>query len=349
VTKALAADIDVRVGAFHLQVALSVEPGETVAIVGPNGAGKTTLLRALAGLHPIDGGCIDLGGTVLDDVTTFVPVERRPIGVVFQDYLLFPHLSAIDNVAFGLRSRGVATSVARERAHAWLARVGLEASAHAKPGELSGGQAQRVALARALAVDPALLLLDEPLAALDATTRVETRRDLRRHLRAHDGVRVLVTHDPLDAAALADRIVVLERGRVVQQGTLADLTARPRSRYVADLVGVNLLSGSAVTGHVEVGGVELVVADPVEGDVMLAIPPRAVTLARTKPQGTARNVWPGVIDGIDRAGDRARVRVRGMVTIVAEVTDAAAVDLQLTDGTEVWVAVKATEIDVYAG
>jgi molybdate transport system ATP-binding protein len=215
---------------------------------------------------------------------------------------------------------------------------------------LSGGQQQRVALARALVTEPRLLLLDEPLAALDATTRVDTRRDLRDHLRAHDGVRLVITHDPLDAAALADLIVVIEDGRVVQQGTLAEITARPRSRYVADLVGVNLLPGRAVpgTGSVDVGGIELTIADRVDGDVLLAIPPRAITLSRVRPEGTARNVWLGVIDGVDHAADRARVRVRGPVTIVAEVTDAAARDLDLIDGTEVWIAGKATEIEVSA-
>jgi molybdate transport system ATP-binding protein len=350
VSTGLHATIDVRVGQFRLDVALAVAPGETVAVVGPNGAGKTTLLRALAGLVPIDAGRIQLAGTVLDDTTAgmFTPVEERSIGVVFQDYLLFPHLSAVDNVAFGLRSRGTATAAANEQARAWLERVGLAAHLKAKPRQLSGGQAQRVALARALATGPTMLLLDEPLAALDATTRVETRRHLRLHLQAHDGVRIVITHDPLDAAALADRIVVLEGGRIVQAGTLAEITARPRSRYVADLVGVNLLAGHATGGHVDVGNLELMLADRVDGEVLLAIPPRAVTLSRTRPEGTARNVWQGVINGIERSGDRARLRVRGPVTIVAEVTDAAAADLHLADGDEVWVAVKATEIDVSA-
>ena len=344
----LEADVDVRAGDFHLHVTLAVTPGETVAVVGPNGAGKTTLLRSLAGLLPIQSGRIELSGSVLDEPAAgaFLPVEERSIGVVFQDYLLFPHLHALDNVAFGLRSRGTPATAAIDQARGWLRRVGLEGCDTARPRELSGGQAQRVALARALATDPAMLLLDEPLSALDATTRVDIRRDLRRHLQAHAGVRVVITHDPLDAAALADRIVVLEAGRLVQQGTLAEITARPRSRYVADLVGTNLLGGRAVSGRVDAGGVELVVADRVDGHVLLSIPPRAVTLSRSRPESTARNVWPGVIDGIDRSGDRTRVRVLGPVTIVAEVTDAAAADLHLTEGTDVWVAVKATEVAV---
>jgi molybdate transport system ATP-binding protein len=346
--RGLCAEVDVGVGDFRLDLSFTVEPGETIAVVGPNGAGKTTLLRALAGLLPIDTGRIALADHVLDDTASgaFVPVEERSIGVVFQDYLLFPHLSALDNVAFGLRSRGTSSPRARERARGWLTRVGLGNHLEAKPRQLSGGQAQRVALARALAIEPTMLLLDEPLAALDATTRVETRRDLRRHLAAHDGVRIVITHDPLDAAALADRILVLEGGRLVQQGTLAGITARPRSRYVADLVGVNLFAGRARGNHVDVEGLELTVADLVEGDVLLSVAPRAVTLSRVRPQGTARNVWPGIIDGVEPIGDRTRVRVRGAVTVVAEVTDLAARDLQLTDGVEVWVAVKATEIDV---
>lgn len=343
----LDADFDVRVGDFHLQMGLVVARGETVAVVGPNGAGKTTLLRALAGLLPIDAGRMTLGGEILDDTTTgvFTPVEKRSIGVVFQDYLLFPHLNALDNVAFGLRSRGMAAPAANEVARGWLERVGLGAQGKAKPRQLSGGQAQRVALARALATNPTLLLLDEPLSALDATTRVETRRELRTHLRAHEGVRIVITHDPLDAAALSDRIVVLEEGRTVQQGTLAEIAARPRSRYVADLVGVNLLEGLARDGQVDVGGLVLTLADRLNGAVLLAIPPRAVTLSLTEPSGTARNVWPGVVDSIDHAGNRARVRVNGPVTIVAEVTDAAASQLRLGDGVEVWLAVKATEIE----
>lgn len=240
----LTAAVDVTVGSFRLEVALDVAAGETVAVVGPNGAGKTTLLRALAGLLPIDAGRVTLADLVLDDPATgeFVPVEERPIGVVFQDHLLFPHLSALDNVAFGVRARGAAPAAANDRARRWLSRVGLGDHAKVKPGQLSGGQAQRVALARALATEPTLLLLDEPLAALDATTRVDTRRQLRQHLQAHDGVRLVITHDPLDAAALADRIVVVEAGRIVQRGTLAELTAHPGSRYVADLVGLTRLA-----------------------------------------------------------------------------------------------------------
>ena len=343
----LVASVGVAVGEFRVDVDLAVAPGETVAVVGPNGAGKSTLLRALAGLLALDGGRITLDGATLDDPVsdTFLQPEVRPIGVVFQDHLLFPHLSALDNVAFGLRSRGLSRADARRQASAWLDRVGLADHARRRPHQLSGGQAQRVALARALATDPTMLLLDEPLSALDATTRVETRRDLRRHLGDHPGVRVVVTHDPLDAAALADRIAVLEGGRIVQEGTLDDLTARPRSPYVADLVGVNLLTGRATDGRVDIGGTIVQVAGSIDGDVLLAIPPRAVTLSLQRPEGSARNVWFGTVESVDGGGDRARVRVVGPVTLVAEVTAAAVDQLGLRVGAGVWVAVKATEID----
>jgi molybdate transport system ATP-binding protein len=213
---------------------------------------------------------------------------------------------------------------------------------------LSGGQAQRVALARALISEPRLLLLDEPLAALDATTRASTRRDLRRHLADYDGVRVIVTHDPIDAAALADRLVVLESGRVVQTGTSAEISAHPRSPYVADLVGVNLLRGRGQQDRVVVSAeAALTVAGAVDGDLLAVIHPRAVTLHREAPEGSARNVWQGRVANVDRETDRVRVEVSGPVPIVAEITHGALDDLGLTDGSPVWVSVKATEIAVF--
>ena len=261
----LRAEVDVRLPDLHLQLDLRVDDGEVVALLGPNGAGKTTALRAIAGLRPLDAGRIELDGRVLDEPAagTFVPPEQRSVGVVFQDHLLFPHLTALENVAFGLRARGVRRREARAAAQAWLDRMGLADVAGARPRTLSGGEAQRVALARALAVEPRLLLLDEPLAALDAGTRVRVRADLRRHLAAFPGGRLLVTHDPLDAIVLADRLVILERGRVTQTGTPAEVTARPASRYVAQLVGINLLFGTAAgerTVRLDTGG-ELTLAD----------------------------------------------------------------------------------------
>ncbi|HET7653756.1 MAG TPA: ABC transporter ATP-binding protein [Acidimicrobiales bacterium] len=343
-TNALHAEVAVRIGLLDLDVVLDVGPGEAVSVVGPNGAGKTTLLRAIAGLQPIDRGRVVVDGV---DITA-TAIERRRIGVVFQDHVLFPHLSALDNVAFGPRSTGVRRGDARRRAREWLARVGLDDHGDHRPDQLSGGQSQRVALARALATEPRLLLLDEPLAALDASTRTDTRRALRRDLAASGVARVLVTHDPVDAAALADRIVVLEAGRVVQQGAPADIAARPRSRYVADLVGVNLLRGTGQAGHLVLdGGAALVVPDADAGDVLAVVHPRSVSLFRERPEGTPRNVWQGTITSVDDEGDRVRVDVAGAVPIVAEVTPAAVRDLALAPGAAVWVSVKATEIAAY--
>ena len=346
----LEARVELILGQLHLEVDLAVASGELVVLLGPNGAGKTTLLRALAGLVPLDRGRVVLDGRVLEDAEggEWVPTEHRPIGFVFQDYLLFPHLSALENVAFGLRARGLPKAEARRRAAAWLERVGLAAHAASRPRALSGGQAQRVALARAMAGDPRLLLLDEPLAALDAATRTEVRRDLRRHLASFEGTRLLVTHDPLEAIALADRLVVLEEGKVTQTGTPAEVSGHPRSRYVAELVGVNLYRGQADGRSVRLaGGGTVVAADINYGEVFAAVHPHAVALHRRVPEGTPRNVWAGTADGVEVVGDRVRVQVTGPVPIVAEVTPTAAAELRLADGGQVWASVKATEVTVY--
>jgi len=332
-------------------VTLRVEPGEVAVLLGPNGAGKTTVLRALAGLLPLADGRVVLDGQLLDDTARRirVPVELRPVGVVFQEYLLFPHLSVLENVAFGLRSRGMRRAPARRAAGAWLERLGLRSLEDTRPGTLSGGQQQRVALARALATGPRMLLLDEPLSALDVSVRAEVRRDLRRHLREFPGVNLLVTHDPLEAIALADRLIVLEGGRVLQAGTPAEVTGHPRSPYVADLVGVNLLRGKALGDVVEVdGGGRLEVVGAGNGEVFAVVPPRSVSLWRSQPIGSPRNVWAGRARGLDLLGDRVRVRVEGRPSLVAEVTPAAVAELGLVDGADVWVSIKATDVRVYS-
>ncbi len=337
-------------GRFRLDVDIAAGAGETVAILGPNGAGKSTLFRCLAGLLPIDDGRVGLDGAVLDEpaTETFVVPEQRAVAVVFQDYLLFPNLSALENVAFGLRARGVAKADARTEAGAWLERVGLADHAAHRPRALSGGQAQRVALARALATGPRLLLLDEPLAALDVGTRAELRRDLRRHLTTFDGVRLLVTHDPIDAYALADRVVIVEAGEIVQVGTLGDVSAHPRSRYVADLVGVNLLAGTGSNGAITTPtGGRIVPSHPVHGAAFAVIPPHAVAIFRAPPEGSPRNVWEVTVADVDRQADRVRVRLSGAVPLIAEITPAALDDLVLQPGDVAWAAVKATEITAY--
>lgn len=242
-TGGLSADVSVSRAGFDLALQLDVPDGTVTAIVGPNGAGKSTALRALAGLLRPDRARVSVAGRILDDTEAglSVPPARRGIGVVFQDYLLFPHLDALENVAFGPRAHGTSRPEAEAIARRWLDRLGMGALAASLPGALSGGQAQRVALARALALEPDLLLLDEPLSALDAGTRLEVRRDLSRHLREYGGATVLVTHDIVDALALADHLLVLEHGRVVQEGVPADVARAPRTDYVARLVGLNLL------------------------------------------------------------------------------------------------------------
>ncbi|MFD0584696.1 ABC transporter ATP-binding protein [Dactylosporangium darangshiense] len=345
----LDAHLVVERGSFRLDARLGIAAGEVVALLGPNGAGKTTALRALAGLAALTDGHIALDGRDLDRPETrlWTPPENRPIGVVFQDYLLFPHLSALDNVAFGPRRHGRDRRAARVEALAWLDRVGLADHARRKPRQLSGGQAQRVALARALAVQPRLLLLDEPLAALDAGTRADTRAELQRHLTDHPGATLLVTHDPLDALVLADRLVILEGGAVVQEGDAAEITARPRTEYVARLVGLNLYRGRADGHAVDVGGVALTTADALQGEAFVAFPPAAVALHPARPDGSPRNAWPATIAGIQRHGDNLRIQLTGALSVAADVTPAAAAHLQLTPGREVWVAVKAAETRAY--
>ncbi|MEV0717183.1 ABC transporter ATP-binding protein [Asanoa sp. NPDC050611] len=346
--------VDARIvvdrGTFRLDIDLRIDAGEVVALLGPNGAGKTTALRALAGLVPLTDGHITLRDRRLDDARArrWVPAEHRPIGVVFQDYLLFPHLSALENVAFGPRSHGTGRREARTVAAAWLDRVGLADHVRRKPRQLSGGQAQRVALARALAVEPELLLLDEPLAALDARTRLDTRAELHRHLAAHPGATLLVTHDPLDALVLADRLVILEGGRVVQEGDAAEITAQPRTDYVARLVGLNLYRGRATGGSVEVaGGLTLMTTDAVDGDAFVAFSPIAVAVHVDRPTGSPRNTWPATITAVQRHGDNLRLQLDGPIAAAADITPAAAAQLELTPGRHVWAAVKATETRAY--
>jgi molybdate transport system ATP-binding protein len=353
----LAVEAVVEVGEFVIEIQFEVERGETLALVGPNGAGKSTVLRSIAGLHPIASGRVAFGERVWDDPAddVFVTARDRRVGAVFQSYLLFDHLSALDNVAFGLRAGRVGKHQARTASQAALDRLGVGAIAHQMPVALSGGQAQRVALARALVLQPGVVLLDEPLAALDATSRGAVRHDLPRWLsetRSGDGAppaRVVVTHDPVDAHALADRVVVLESGRVTQTGTLADLAARPRSTFVADLMGTNVLHGVLRGSVFEIGaGTELIVGahEAADGAAVAAIRPNAISLHRTQPEGSPRNVWETRIAGIDRSNDRVRVRLGAPFEMVVEVTEAGLRALRVDVDDPVWASVKASEISV---
>ncbi|SDC52146.1 ABC transporter ATP-binding protein [Actinokineospora iranica] len=346
----LDADLRITRDAFALDIRLTVRPGEVVALLGPNGAGKTTAVRALAGLDHLSAGHVRVGDHVWDrPPKVFVPAERRAVGVVFQDYLLFNHLSALENVAFGPRARGVPRARARTQARAWLATVGLAEHAGARPRTLSGGQAQRVALARALVTQPDLLLLDEPLAALDASTRLHIRAELGRHLRDYPGRTLLVTHDPLDAMVLADRLVIIEAGRVVQEGPPTEVARRPRTDYIAHLVGLNLHKGTADGTTVALdGGGALIVAEPAAGPVHVAFPPSAVGLYPRRPAGSPRNTWPVTVAGLEQHAHTVRVHLAGSPSVLADVTPAVVAELRLAPGTQLWAVLKATEIQTYA-
>lgn len=345
----LVADMAVERDAFRLELPVDISGGHVVALLGPNGAGKSTALRALAGLTPLTSGSITLAGRDLDrpDTGVWVPPHERGIGVMFQDYLLFGHLSVLDNVAFGPRRRGMSRADARAVAAGWLDRVGLADKASARPSQLSGGQAQRVALARALAVDPRLLLLDEPLAALDAGTKADTRAALSRHLEAYRGATMLVTHDPLDALILADHLVIVEGGTLVQSGSVAQVTAMPQTEYVARLVGLNLLRGTGSGTAVRIDDFVVHTAEPVTGPACVAIAPASIALYQQRPQGSPRNTWPARIETVHRHGDQLRVALSGPVPISADITQAAAAQLHLAAGTEVWASVKASETHAY--
>ncbi len=347
----LSAKLALQLGTLDLEVDIDVKPGELLALLGPNGAGKSTVLRCLAGLTPIDAGRIAVDHTVVDEpaTDTFVEPEDRPIGFVFQNYVLFETMTVLENVAYGLRARKTPKVEARRVAREWIDRVGLTEYADQRPRSLSGGQAQRAALARALATNPRLLLLDEPLAALDVGTRSSVRRDLRRHLATFEGMRILVTHDPVDAYALADRVAILDAGRIVQVGTLAEVTAHPRSRYVADLVGVNLVTGVVTNGVLTTDtGAHVVIADALSGRSFAVIRPHSISLVREPFAGSsARNTWSGTIADIDRLGDRVRVGIDGQLPLVAEITVAALEALDLRPGDDIHATVKATDIEVY--
>lgn len=311
---------DLRV-ADRVEAAFTAEPGEVLAVIGPNGAGKSSLLHAIAGLVDVAGEA-RLGGT---DLLT-LPVRERRVGLVFQGQLLFPHLSAVDNVAFGLRSRGEGRGRADALARDWLERFGIADLAGRKPRELSGGQAQRVAIARALATDPDVLLLDEPFTGLDVSVQMALRIELGRHLRDFTGIALLVTHDAIDALTLADRVLVLDDGRVAQVGAPAEVAAEPRTPHVARLVGLNLVT---------------------DGDEMLAFTPDAVVVSLNEPEGSTRLRWHGPIATVAPHGDAVRLLVHASPDLLADLTPEAATELGLVPGRQVWLSTKATAVSRY--
>ena len=348
----LRADVRIRLGDLDLRAAVNAEPGQVVAVLGPNGAGKSTLLRSLAGLQPLTGGALVVAGRCWDEPGRLprpVPARHREVGLVLADPLLFPHLSVLENVAFGPRARGSSRPAARARARLELDHVGLAHLADARPRELSSGQAQRVSVARALAADPQLLLLDEPMAALDVATRSRMRAGLADRLSGYAGVTVVVTHDPLDALSLADQLVFLESGAIVQAGTPADVVSCPRDPYVAQVVGLNLLAGTATgSSRVALPGGSIVVGEaPSAGPVWVTFPPSAVAVHRTRPDGSPRNVWQLEVEALHLEGQRTRVTLAGSPGLVAEVTPAAVEALRLAPGQHVYASVKATEVSAY--
>jgi molybdate transport system ATP-binding protein len=345
--------LDAQVTQRDVDVSLEVADGETVAVLGPNGAGKSTLLAVAAGLLRPDTGHVVLDGVELTGPGVWVAPHARRIALLAQDPLLFPHLSSLDNVAFGPRSRGVRRRAAREQARSWLEEVGVAELADRPPGELSGGQAQRVAVARALAADPRLLLLDEPMAALDVAVRPALRQSLRRVLA--DRTVVLVTHDVLDALLLADRVVVVDAGRVVESGPTTDVLTRPRSAFTARIAGLNMVRGAwrdgAVAGPdgIEVKGLASDPA-PTAGDEVVAVfRPNAISVFREPPGGSPRNTIATTVTDLEPFGDQVRVRAEtsGEQSLAADVTSLAAAELDLVPGAAVVFSIKATEVSIY--
>ena len=347
----LEAGIEMRRGDVIVAAAFSAGDRETLALLGPNGAGKTTIVESIAGLIPAAHGHILLDGVPIHGL----PPERRPIGMAFQDGVLFPHLSVLENVAFPVRARGARSRAARAHALDLLGRLAPGIDPGAKPGALSGGERQRVALARALAGAPRVLVLDEPLSAVDVSARAELRAVLRRTLRDFDGPRLLVTHDPVEAMTLADRVVVLEDGRITQTGTPEEIRDAPRTRYAADLVGMNLFAGRLTPLEAGAGALETadgvvtvpwpdgVAVDPLD-DVLATLGPADVSLHAARPEGSARNVVQGVVEEVAILGDRARVRLDSSPRLVAEITTGSAGRMAIQTGTLVWASFKAVEV-----
>lgn len=351
-TAGLAARVRLPRNGLEIDVAFEVAAGTTAALLGPNGAGKSSILSTIAGLVELPADAevrVSLAGRVLHDTSIgeSVPAEARRVGVVFQEHRLFDHLNVLDNVAFGPRSNGARTRAARATAMRWLQLLDVAALAPRPPRELSGGEAQRVAIARTLAADPEILLLDEPLAALDVSTRSIVRRVLREQLAAFAGPRLIVTHDPSDAFLLADRLLVIERGRITQAGAPDQIRRAPATPYVAALTGTNLYVGVATDGSVLLDDHDhtfTITDHALTGAALVTVHPTAVSLHPERPSGSQRNVWSTVVELLEPLGDIVRISLGDPVPMAVDVTPEAVASLGLTAGTSVWAAVKATEI-----
>ena len=344
----------IRCATPFLEIDLDVADGETCAILGPNGSGKSTTLAVLAGLRRTDDSTVDYDGRSLQDGKSFVPPHRRSVVLLAQQPRLFPHMSVARNVAFGPESAGLSRKEVAARTERWLAAVGVAEFADRSPKQLSGGQSQRVAIARALATEPDVLLLDEPFAALDVDVAQQMRTLLRSLITERKGCTVLVTHDLVDAVALADDVVIIEHGRVVGRGPTREVLRRPETAFAAALTGLNMFVGTfqapATVIGVDGGSVTGVSADASRPGVgaVATFSPRAVALYLDAPQGSPRTVLSGTVSEVMPQGDHAIVRcdVAGQV-ISAEVTWGAVGDLALGAGREVYLVIKANEVRVY--
>jgi molybdate transport system ATP-binding protein len=345
-------ELTARLPSRGFEADFSVADGETVAVLGPNGAGKSTLLGLISGLLRPAWGRAQLAGEVLFSAgqrqpDRWVPAHARGIGLLAQEPLLFPHLSVTANVAYGPRSHGASRAEAAETARHWLAELDATELAARRPAELSGGQAQRVAVARALAAEPSLLLFDEPMSALDITAAPALRRLLRRVLDGRSAV--IVTHEPLDALLLADRVVVMDGGRIVEQGPVREVFARPRSSFAAGMTGLNLVTGTATeTGLTDADGVHWsgeAEAGLRPGDLAAAaFRPASVALFTDLPAGSPRNAVAATVTDLVPHGGLVTVRAGWLA---AEVTPAAVSDLSLAPGQRVHFVVKAAEVSIY--
>jgi molybdate transport system ATP-binding protein len=343
--------LDATLAARGFEVSLSLGPAETIAILGPNGAGKSTLLSIISGLLRPDGGKATIGEKVLFDLSADANIWRAPhtrgTALLAQEALLFPHLSALDNVAFGPRSAGASSAAARETAMHWLSEVDADSLASRRPGQLSGGQAQRVAVARALAADPDLLLLDEPMAALDIHAAPLLRRLLKRVLAGRRAI--IITHDILDALMLADRVIVLEDGRITEQGPTREVLEKPRSRFAAGLAGLNLVAGTVSDAGVTTAQGMVVAGHQDESvepgqDGVAVFQPSAVSVFLTEEHGSPRNSFQVIITDLEPHGDQIRVRAG---RLSADITPAASADLGLVPGMSVYFVIKAAAIAIY--
>lgn len=350
--------VDIEIPGRDVVASFDIAAGTVTAILGPNGAGKSSVLAAVAGLHHPRRGQIELNGRTLTDTTSGValPPHKRGTVLLAQDPLLFPHLSAVENVAFAPRSAGRSRRASAASAKHWLEAVDAGELAERKPSQLSGGQAQRVAVARALAAQPELLLLDEPMSALDVTSAPALRSLLRRVLRTGDRTAVLVTHDALDALALADTVLVMDGGRIVEHGDVRTVLTRPRSAFAARIAGINLRSGITLDGATILTSAGTAISGTTEVDVPVGSPavamfePSAVSVYLEPPHGSPRNTFTVVVAEIENRGSTVRVRAEddeGQPGFAADITTAAAAELDLVPGRAATFVVKATETLIY--